>query len=216
MIKKNEIKFNNDGLIPAVVQDYESKDILMMAYMNEEALGRTLDTGLAWFYSRSRQELWQKGETSGNTMKIIDIRIDCDNDTLLLLVAAAGPACHTGHKTCFYRTLEGEELKPRVFDPQEVYSGTGPAILYELMGVIKNRFKERPEGSYTTYLFNKGIDKILKKVGEETAEVIIAAKNPGNAELKYETADLLYHLMVLMVEKEVELGDIFLELKNRR
>lgn len=210
------IKFDERGLIPAIIQDADSKEVLMMAYMDQEALERTIFTGTTWFYSRSRQQLWNKGETSGNIQKVKEIRYDCDEDTLLVLVNANGPACHTGHETCFYRNVEGDELVKPVIDPNELYGSTGPAILYELMDVIKSRYQERPEGSYTTYLFNKGIDKILKKVGEETAEVIIASKNPGKDELIYEASDLMYHLMVLMVEKGVSLGEIFTELKKRR
>lgn len=211
-----EIKFDAHGLVPVVVQEYDTKQVLMVAYMNQEALERTVTTGTTWFYSRSRQTLWNKGETSGNIQKVIDIRYDCDGDTILVLVKANGPACHTGHESCFYRNIEGNELSNPVFDADEVYGSTGPAILYEVMDVIKSRYQERPEGSYTTYLFDKGIDKILKKVGEETAEVIIASKNPGKEELIYEASDLMYHLMVLMVEKGISLGEIFAELKNRR
>jgi len=211
----NQIKFEQ-GLVPAIVQESGSKEVLMMAYMNHEALERTIATGETWFYSRSRSQLWHKGETSGNVQKVKEIRYDCDNDTLLILVEAAGPACHTGHNTCFYRNLQGEETGPRLFDPDEVYGAESAAILNELQEVIRGRYQDRPEGSYTTYLFNQGIDKILKKVGEESAEVIIAAKNQDKGELTYEISDLIYHLIVLMVEKGISLTDIFKELRGRR
>lgn len=213
----NTIKFNQDGLIPAIIQDYSSGQVLMMAYMNEESLKRTVETGKTWFYSRSRQTLWMKGETSGHIQNVKEIRYDCDQDSLLVIVEQIGAACHTGHYSCFYRDLEGNEKTTPVFDSSKVYTGKeGPGILFELYGVIADRKIKRPEGSYTTYLFNEGIDKILKKVGEETAEVIIAAKNPDNAELVYETSDLLYHLLVLLNEKGVDLSDIFTELRSRR
>jgi len=212
-----DLKFDAHGLIPAIVQDINSGQVLMMAYMNQEALDKTLATGQTWFYSRSRQSLWMKGETSGNIQTVKEIRYDCDQDTLLVLVEQTGAACHTGHYSCFYRTLDGQELEPARFDASRVYQAKeGPAILLELMDVIRQRQKDRPEGSYTTYLFDKGLDKILKKVGEETAEVIIAAKNPDNSELIYEASDLIYHLLVLLVEKGVDITDIFAELRSRR
>ncbi|MGI6514768.1 MAG: bifunctional phosphoribosyl-AMP cyclohydrolase/phosphoribosyl-ATP diphosphatase HisIE [Syntrophomonadaceae bacterium] len=210
-----QLKFT-EGLIPAIIQDAGSKEVLMMAYMNREALERTVATGETWFYSRSRGRLWHKGETSGHIQKVVEIRYDCDNDTLLVLVEAAGPACHTGHNTCFYRNLQGEEKEPRLFNPDEVYVPESGTILNELQEVIRGRYNERPEGSYTTYLFDQGIDKILKKVGEESAEVIIAAKNPDKGELIYEISDLIYHLMVLMIEKNISLADVFKELRERR
>lgn len=212
-----DLKFDAHGLIPAIVQDINSGQVLMMAYMNQEALDKTLATGQTWFYSRSRQSLWMKGETSGNIQTVKEIRYDCDQDTLLVLVEQTGAACHTGHYSCFYRTLDGQELEPARFDASRVYQAKeGPAILLELMDVIRQRQKDRPEGSYTSYLFDKGLDKILKKVGEETAEVIIAAKNPDNSELIYEASDLIYHLLVLLVEKGVDITDIFAELRSRR
>lgn len=212
-----QLKFNGQGLIPAIVQDVNSGQVLMMAYMNQEALDKTVASGQTWFYSRSRQCLWKKGETSGNIQTVQEIRYDCDQDTLLVLVEQTGAACHTGHYSCFYRTLDGQEKEPALFDAAQVYQGKeGPAILLELMEVIRQRQKDRPEGSYTTYLFNEGIDKILKKVGEESAEVIIAAKNPDNSELIYEASDLIYHLLVLLVEKGVDITEIFAELRSRR
>jgi len=212
-----QLKFNGQGLIPAIVQDVNSGQVLMMAYMNQEALDKTVASGQTWFYSRSRQCLWKKGETSGNIQTVQEIRYDCDQDTLLVLVEQTGAACHTGHYSCFYRTLDGQEKEPALFDAAQVYQGKeGPAILLELMEVIRQRQKDRPEGSYTTYLFNEGIDKILKKVGEESAEVIIAAKNPDNSELIYEVGDMIYHLLVLLVEKGVDITEIFAELRSRR
>jgi len=212
-----QLKFNGQGLIPAIVQDVNSGQVLMMAYMNQEALDKTVASGQTWFYSRSRQCLWKKGETSGNIQTVQEIRYDCDQDTLLVLVEQTGAACHTEHYSCFYRTLDGQEKEPALFDAAQVYQGKeGPAILLELMEVIRQRQKDRPEGSYTTYLFNEGIDKILKKVGEESAEVIIAAKNPDNSELIYEVGDMIYHLLVLLVEKGVDITEIFAELRSRR
>ncbi len=212
-----QLKFNEQGLIPAIVQDVNSGQVLMMAYMNQEALDKTVASGQTWFYSRSRQCLWKKGETSGHIQAVQEIRYDCDQDTLLVLVEQTGAACHTGHYSCFYRTLDGQEKEPALFDANQVYQGKeGPAILLELMEVIRQRQKDRPEGSYTTYLFNEGIDKILKKVGEESAEVIIAAKNPDNSELIYEVGDMIYHLLVLLVEKGVDITEIFAELRSRR
>ncbi len=214
---KESLKFDAHGLIPAIVQDVHTGQVLMMAYMNETALEKTLATGKTWFYSRSRQSLWMKGETSGHVQQVKEIRCDCDYDTLLILVEQTGAACHTGHYTCFYSDLDGEEKEPPVFDADRVYEAKeGPGILLELFDVIRSRQSQRPQGSYTTYLFDSGIDKILKKVGEESAEVIIAAKNPDQGELIYEASDLLYHLMVLLVEKGVDLTALFAELRSRR
>lgn len=206
------------GLVPAVVQDARSGQVLMVAYMNETALQKTRETGKAWFFSRSRQRLWMKGETSGHVQKVEEILFDCDQDCLLLKVVQVGAACHTGHYTCFYRNLEGEEVSSQCFDMEEWFrpGAEGPGVLFELMDVIRERQRTMPEDSYTSYLFKKGLDKILKKVGEESAEVIIAAKNREKSELVYETADLIYHLMVLLVEQGIELPDIFAELKSRR
>lgn len=213
----NTIKFDDKGLVPAIIQDYQSGQVLMMAYMNTESLEKTMSTGKTWFYSRSRQSLWMKGESSGHVQTVKEIFYDCDEDTLLIKVEQTGAACHTGHYSCFYRNAAGEEVAPAVFDPDKVYSSqAGSGILYELYDVIADRQKKMPEGSYTTYLFDKGLDKILKKVGEENAEVIIAAKNRSKSELVYEASDLLYHLMVLLVEQGVSLEDIFTELKSRR
>ncbi|MGI5911859.1 MAG: bifunctional phosphoribosyl-AMP cyclohydrolase/phosphoribosyl-ATP diphosphatase HisIE [Syntrophomonadaceae bacterium] len=213
----DNIKFDDRGLIPAIIQDYQNGLVLMMAYMNKESLQKTLDTGKTWFYSRSRQKLWMKGEQSGHNQVVKEILYDCDQDTLLVKVIQTGVACHTGHYTCFYRDLNGNEIQKTVTDVDKVYSSNeGPGILYELYDIISDRRAKMPEGSYTAYLFDKGLDKILKKVGEENAEVIIAAKNRVKAEVVYEVSDLIYHLLVLLVEQGVELGDIFAELKSRR
>lgn len=212
-----DLKFDDSGLIPAIVQEATSGQVLMIAYMNQAALEKTLATGKTWFYSRSRQQLWMKGESSGHIQEVKEIRYDCDQDALLILVEQTGAACHTGHYSCFFRTIDGQEKEAPVFDASRIYqSKEGPGILLELFDVIRQRQQDRPEGSYTTYLFDKGLDKILKKVGEETAEVIIAAKNPDNAELIYEASDLLYHLMVLLAEKGVDLSELFSELRSRR
>ena len=213
-----ELKFDQQGLIPAIIQDQKSGQVLMMTYMNQEALRKTLETRRTWFYSRSRQELWMKGETSGHIQEVKQVRYDCDADALLILVEQTGVACHTGHYSCFYRDEKGQEVEEQVFDLNQVYqpSREGPAILYELLQVIKDRQEKRPEGSYTSYLFDKGVDKILKKVGEESSEVIIAAKNRSKGELTYEVADLIYHLTVLLVEQDVDWSDIFCVLRSRR
>ncbi len=191
-------KFGADGLIPAVVQDARTREVLTVAYMNHDALQRTLDLGETWFWSRSRKELWHKGETSGNFQKVVNVHLDCDDDTVLVEVEPKGPACHTGAYSCF---------------------GTEPGIegeLADLYKLIEQRKELRPEGSYTTYLFNSGLDKILKKVGEEATETVVAAKNPDAGRLTSETADLLYHLIVLLVERGVELDDVIRELKDRK
>lgn len=213
----NTIKFDERGLVPAIIQDYHNGQVLMMAYMNAESLQKTIQTGQTWFFSRSRQSLWMKGESSGHIQAVKEILYDCDEDTLLIKVEQTGAACHTGHYSCFYRNADGQEIAPAVFDPDRVYdSPAGPGILYELYDIITDRQAKMPEGSYTTYLFDKGLDKILKKVGEENAEVIIASKNRNKSEVVYETSDLLYHLLVLLVEQGVSLEDIFKELKSRR
>lgn len=206
------LKFDKNGLIPAVIQDFQTGEVLMVAYMNEESFEETVKTGRTVFYSRSRQELWRKGETSGNIQTVKEISIDCDADCLLIKVDIGnGVACHTGNRSCFYRVLEDGELK------EQKQQGFGKAnVLYEVTDVIKDRRKNPKEGSYTNYLFDKGIDKILKKVGEEASEVIIGAKNASKDEVQYEVADLLYHLMVMLVEQGVELDDIFTELENRK
>ncbi|MED3930587.1 bifunctional phosphoribosyl-AMP cyclohydrolase/phosphoribosyl-ATP diphosphatase HisIE [Priestia megaterium] len=199
------IKFNSDGLVPAIVQDAVSKEVLTLAYMNEESLQKSIDTRETWFYSRSRQELWHKGATSGNTQKIVSMAYDCDADSLVLKVEPQGPACHTGAYSCFNETILGENKR----------NDNRFAIINELEEVIAKREAEMPEGAYTTYLFDKGVDKILKKVGEEAGEVIIAAKNRDHDELKWEVADLLYHVLVLLREQKLPLDDVLSVLKER-
>ncbi|MBR3301483.1 MAG: bifunctional phosphoribosyl-AMP cyclohydrolase/phosphoribosyl-ATP diphosphatase HisIE [Firmicutes bacterium] len=198
-----EIRFDASGLVPAVVTDAASGKVLMLAYMNEESLKKTIRTGLATFWSRSRQELWTKGETSGNYMHVVSITADCDRDSLVIKARPDGPACHLGTESCFeYPLFEGEA-------PDEDFS------LESLYKLLQGRKAELPEGSYTTYLFQKGTDKILKKVGEECTEVIIAAKAEDKPETIYEIADLAYHVMVLMVQQGISLDDIRKELASR-
>lgn len=188
----SEFKLNSDGLIPVVVQDYKTNEVLMLAYMNEEAFDNTIKTGRMTYYSRSRKELWIKGLTSGHYQYVKSLSIDCDNDTLLAKVKQIGAACHTGKRSCFYTELVKKE-----------YDDTNPLMVFEdVFNVIKDRKVNPKEGSYTNYLFDKGIDKILKKVGEEATEIVIAAKNPDKEEIKYEISDFLYHVMVLMAEKK--------------
>lgn len=200
-----ECKLNEQGMIPVVTQDYRTNEVLMVAYMNKEAFETTVSTGIMTYYSRSRQELWVKGLTSGNFQYVKSLYLDCDKDTLLAKVYPVGPACHTGAVSCFFnKVLE----KPSVaVDPNHV--------LADVMAIIQDRKEHPKEGSYTNYLFDKGIDKILKKVGEEATEIVIAAKNPDPEEIKYEIADFLYHALVLMAEKGVSLEDIMVELANR-
>lgn len=194
------IKFDENDLIPAVVQDVTSKEVLTLAYMNEESLKKSLETRETWFWSRSRGELWHKGATSGNTQKIHEIKYDCDQDALVILVEPVGPACHTGAYSCFTSSLLGENEIAAKADRF--------AIINELEKLIAERELERPEGAYTTYLFEKGVDKILKKVGEEAGEVIIAAKNRDPEELKWEVADLFYHVLVLLREQKLPLDAV--------
>ncbi|MBQ3761634.1 MAG: bifunctional phosphoribosyl-AMP cyclohydrolase/phosphoribosyl-ATP diphosphatase HisIE [Clostridia bacterium] len=197
-----ELKFDSNGLIPAVVVDSVTKRVLMLAYMNEESLKISMEKGLTCFWSRSRQALWLKGETSGNYQHIVSITADCDKDALLVSVVPDGPACHLGTTSCFENTLwESEELKE--------FSLSG------LMELIKGRKTEKKEGSYTSYLFEKGLDKILKKVGEESTEVIIAGKAEDKKDTIYEISDLVYHLMVLMTQMGISLEDIHAELASR-
>ena len=202
MLNIDELKFDENGLIPAVVVDAVSKKVLTVAYMNRESLAQSMEEGLTCFWSRSRQELWLKGETSGNYQHIVSITADCDNDSLVVVVEKDGPACHTGSDSCFTKPVwqSGE---------RQEFSLQG---LYDLLVGRKN---DRPEGSYTTYLFDKGIDKILKKVGEECTEVIIAAKADDKKETVYELADLAYHAMVLMVQMGISVEDVHRELASR-
>ena len=202
MFNIDELKFDEKGLIPAVVVDAVSKKVLTVAYMNKESLEISMKEGTTCFWSRSRQELWRKGATSGNRQHIVSITADCDRDALTVLVHKDGPACHTGADSCFNEVIyEGE--------------GNGEFSLDALMKVIEGRKTEKKEGSYTTYLFEKGIDKILKKVGEECTEVIIAGKANDKAETFYEISDLVYHVMVLMIEMGISLEDINRELASR-
>ncbi|MFG1734038.1 hypothetical protein PAEVO_42680 [Paenibacillus sp. GM2FR] len=209
------IRWDASGLVPAIVQDAQSKQVLMMAYMNRESLRLTLESGETWFWSRSREELWHKGATSGNVQTVVSMTYDCDGDTLLLQVNPKGPACHTGQTTCFHNeiTVQGQKSGSGS-NPSAAESGRF-AVLAELEEVIAQREVERPEGAYTTYLFDKGVDKILKKVGEEASETIIAAKNKDNAELKLEISDLIYHLLVLLQERKLPLDEIMDELSRR-
>lgn len=241
------LKFDDGGLITAVVQDDDSDEILMVAHMNAESLAKTLQTGETWFWSRSRRELWHKGATSGATQRVVDLRLDCDGDALLVRVNPNGPACHTGERSCFFRGAQDVEAakseepvrSKEPGEPKEPREKDGPILkrvesqvslvnvaamdlgiqLQDLFKLIQERKDQRPEGSYTSYLFNSGLDKILKKVGEESAETIIAAKNAGDDEgrkqLSSEISDLLYHLLVLMVECDVSLYDIAAELSAR-
>lgn len=199
------IRTDSQGLLPVVVQDYKTQEVLMVAYMNQEAFETTIRTGRMTYWSRSRQELWIKGMTSGHFQYVKELRIDCDNDTLLAKVAQIGAACHTGNRSCFYRSILKKE-----------YDETNPLKVFEdVFSVIQDRKIHPKEGSYTNYLFDKGIDKILKKVGEEATEIVIAAKNPDPEEIKYEISDFLYHVMVLMAEKGVSWADITEELARR-
>lgn len=201
----SQFKLNDQGLIPVVVQHYKTREVLMLAYMNEESFDKTIKTGKMTYYSRSREALWTKGETSGHFQYVKSMSIDCDNDTLLAKVDQVGVACHTGNPTCFYQPLAGT-------DQDE----TNPLRIFEhVYNTILDRKENPKEGSYTNYLFEKGMDKILKKVGEEATEIVIAAKNPNPEETKYEIADLLYHMMVLMVEKGLSWEDIIGELADR-
>ena len=213
------IKFDDRGLIPAIVQHDKTNQILMLAYMNAESLAQTLQTGETHFWSRSRNELWHKGATSGNTQRVTDIRIDCDSDALIVRVDPDGPACHTGEQTCFFRDINQSEPVAAPSQPGvslvNVETMELGILLNNLYTLIAERNEQRPEGSYTTYLFNSGLDKILKKIGEESAETIIAAKNGSQKEMSAEISDLLYHLLVLMVERDVKLKDIQTELKSR-
>ena len=205
IIDFSEFKLNSDGLIPVIVQDYKTNEVLMMAYMNEEAFDNTVKTGRMTYYSRSRQCQWVKGETSGHFQYVKSLAVDCDKDTLLAKVEQIGAACHTGNRSCFYTTIVGAD-----------YDAKNPLQVFEsVYNTILDRRENPKEGSYTNYLFEKGIDKILKKVGEEATEIVIAAKNPNPEEIKYEISDFLYHAMVLMVERGVTWEDITNELADR-
>ncbi|MBV9496085.1 MAG: bifunctional phosphoribosyl-AMP cyclohydrolase/phosphoribosyl-ATP diphosphatase HisIE [Acidobacteria bacterium] len=191
----NDLRFDENGLIPAIVRDARTGAVLTLAYMNAESLARTRETGETWFWSRSRQELWHKGATSGNTQQVVDIAPDCDRDALVVSVLPAGPACHTGAASCF----------PTI----------PPAPLDRLMSVLRDRYEQRPDGSYSTYLFTEGRDKILKKVGEEATEVVIAAKGTDDTRLTSEIADLMYHLSVLLTDAGLGWEGVWEELRRR-
>jgi phosphoribosyl-ATP pyrophosphohydrolase/phosphoribosyl-AMP cyclohydrolase len=201
-VRLEDVRFDERGLVPAVVQDARTREVLTLAYMNKESLRRTLSEGETWFWSRSRSELWHKGATSGNTQRVVEVHLDCDADALVVRVEPRGPACHTGAVSCFGNS--------------EVQGSNIGSVLEELYGVIEGRRREMPAGSYTTYLFEKGLNKILKKVGEESAETIIAAKDGDISALTAETADLVYHLLVLMVERGLTLEALGAELARRR
>lgn len=200
--KFDKLKFDDQGLIPAIVQDANNREVLTLAYMNAESLARTIETKETWFWSRSRNQLWHKGETSGNTQRVVEILPDCDSDAIVVLVEPTGPACHTGARSCFQ-------------GPQSDQVNLG-SLLDQLYQLIKEREQSRPPDSYTSYLFNEGLDKILKKVGEESAETIIAAKNEATESLVAEVSDLLFHLIVLLVERGISLERVGAELERRR
>lgn len=206
-----DLKFDDKGLIPAIAQDYLTGEVLMCAYMNEESIRLTLETGHATYFSRSRQELWEKGAHSGHLQHVKEILVDCDADALVIKIDQIGAACHTGNRSCFFRRAEDGNLK-EIQTGQHRLNG----MLYEEVDVAKERQSNPKEGSYTNFLLDEGVDKIAKKVGEEAAEVIIAAKNHSKDEMTYEVADLMYHLSVLLVEQGMEWDDIFAELAHRR
>jgi phosphoribosyl-ATP pyrophosphohydrolase/phosphoribosyl-AMP cyclohydrolase len=191
----NDLRFDSNGLIPAIIRDARTGDVLTLAYMNEDSLAKTRETGETWLWSRSRKELWHKGATSGNTQRVVNIAADCDRDALVVTVEPRGPACHTGAESCF--------------------DGVPPLILERLMNVLRDRREKRPADSYSTYLFNEGRDKILKKIGEEATEVVIAAKGESRERTISEIADLVFHLSVLMVDAGIGWGDVEEELEKR-
>ena len=205
-ISWEEFKKNSDGMVPVIVQDFKTDAVLMMAYMNKEAYEKTLSTGKMTYWSRSRDELWVKGDTSGHYQYVKSLTADCDKDTILAKVSQIGPACHTGSYSCFFNSIMEKE-DASVSNPLKVFE--------DVFAVIQDRKVNPKEGSYTNYLFDKGIDKILKKLGEEATEIVIAAKNPNANEVKYEISDFLYHMMVLMAEKDVTWEEITTELANR-
>jgi len=202
-VELNKLKFDEHGLIPAIVQDVHTREVLTVAYMNAESLARTLETKETWFWSRSRNQLWHKGETSGNTQAVVELLLDCDGDAIVVLVEPTGPACHTGARSCFETSATSER---RDLDQ----------LLDDLYRLVQERNEKRPQGSYTTYLFNEGLDKILKKVGEESTETIVAAKNDHDEGLVAEVSDLVYHLIVLLVARGITLDQIRAELARRR
>jgi len=207
-----DLRFDEQGLIPVVVQDANTRQVLTLAYMNADSLNKTLETQETWFWSRSRSCLWHKGESSGNTQRVVDVLVDCDSDALTVLVAPHGPACHTGAQSCFHNALRYDNSTEKGTDQ----APTLGEVLNGLYGVVESRKRDRPEGSYTSYLFDQGLDKILKKVGEESAETIIAAKNEDRVALIKESSDLLYHLIVLFVERGLSLQEVSAELRKRK
>jgi phosphoribosyl-AMP cyclohydrolase / phosphoribosyl-ATP pyrophosphohydrolase len=202
-VEFSKLKFDERGLIPAIVQDVRTREVLTLAYMNAESFARTLETKETWFWSRSRNKLWHKGETSGNTQKVVELLLDCDGDAIVVLVDPAGPACHTGAQSCFGSAGTAQLI-------------TTDQLLDRLYDLVKEREKTRPADSYTSYLFNQGLDKILKKLGEESTETIVAAKNNEDERLISEVADLVYHLIVLLVARGISLDQIRAELMRRR
>jgi phosphoribosyl-AMP cyclohydrolase / phosphoribosyl-ATP pyrophosphohydrolase len=212
----DELRYDERGLVPVVVQDAATREVLTVAYMSAESLRRTLSEGETWFWSRSRASLWHKGETSGHTQRVLSVAVDCDRDALVVFVEPRGAACHTGARSCFQHEIEGAQLsdemvgRVRTEEPR-----TLGATLTGLYALIESRRRERPEGSYTTYLFDQGLDKILKKVGEEAAETIIAAKNDDARAFACEVSDLFYHLLVLMAERGVSPEEVEAELARR-
>jgi len=208
-----DIKFDEHGLVPALVQDANTQQVLMLGYTNAESLKRTLETNETWLWSRSRSCLWHKGETSGHKQRVVDVAVDCDLDAVRLSVVPEGPACHTGAVSCFHNEMENAPVGVGRKEPKHSELGD---VLDGLYALIESRRQEKPEGSYTAYLFEQGLDKILKKIGEEAAETIIAAKNEDPSALAREAADLLYHLVVLFVERGLSLDQISNELKARR
>jgi phosphoribosyl-AMP cyclohydrolase / phosphoribosyl-ATP pyrophosphohydrolase len=203
----DELSFDARGLVPVVVQEAGTGEVLMLAWATAEALRRTLETGRAHYWSRSRSEMWEKGATSGHVQTVVDVRLDCDSDAVLYRVRQTGAACHTGERSCFYRAADGADALARAPDPRHVAT--------RIEDVVARRAAEMPEGAYTTYLFKAGLDKVLKKVGEEAAETIVAAKNPDDAALASEAADLVFHLAVLMQARGMALTDVWTELDRR-
>lgn len=235
----DKIKFDENGLVPAIIQDVRTGQVLMLAYMNAESLEKTMSSGQTWFWSRSRQKLWHKGETSGHVQKVDEIFHDCDADAVLVRVEQTNACCHEGYYSCFHYKISPHGVaivSELAFDPNQVYGKLAPQkeeaatreedytcepcvpceVLSELFQVIQARKQLRPPGAYTSYLFDKGIDKILKKVGEETAEVIIGVKNNNRSEVVFEVSDLIYHLLVMLAEKNIDLQEVLNELENRR
>ncbi len=204
-----EIKFNEKGLVPAIAQDERTGEVLMLAWMNEQALSLTLSTGKAHYYSRSREKLWLKGETSGNVQQVTGVRYDCDGDTVLLSVIPAGPACHTGERSCFFRALPVDGA------PKEQAAPVGPDVIKELYGVIVERKKADAGKSYVASLYAKGLEKIIGKVEEESGELVEAAREKGPGDVVYETADLWFHTLVLLANQGIDVADVFTELARR-